>query len=266
MQTRRFIYTIKKQQYMIYQKYHKTFLLVMMQIISLSVYPQKEIDGIFYQFNSELKEAKVTYHNKPPYKKYRGDILIPSTVNNNDTLYTVTGIGSRAFYACNLLTSVTIPNSIKTIDEEAFRECEELKTITVPGSITNIGKRAFYNCTTLESVFIQEGVTNIDSYSFALCYHLTLVRLPETLINISDHAFGDCSSLPSIILPKNLKYIGKGAFWDCISLTSIIAHPYSPPKTYDTTFQVYSNLYVPKGRKVAYKLSKYWKNFKISQM
>ena len=238
----------------------------MMLISSLSGYSQIEIDGIFYQLNSEKKEAKVTFHNKPPYRKYRGNISIPSTVSHNDTLYTVTKIGYRAFCGCSLLKSITIPNTIKILGEEAFWDCEELATIIIPGSITSIGKRAFYNCTALDSVCIQEGVTNIESYAFASCHHLMSVTLPKTLTNISDHAFGGCSSLPAIILPKNLKNIGDGAFWECVSLTSITALSKTPPKVYECTFYFYHDLLVAKGCKTKYKHSKHWKNFKISQM
>lgn len=94
---------------MINRSFHRTFLLIMMLMVSLSGYSQIEIDGIFYQFNKDKKEAKVTFHNKPPYKKYRDNISIPSTINHNDTLYTVTEIGYRAFCGCGLLESVTIP-------------------------------------------------------------------------------------------------------------------------------------------------------------
>ena len=279
---------IYKQQFMKIKNYHRIFLLTMLLIASLSGYSQIEINGIFYQFNSDKKEAKVTFHNKPPYIKYRGEISIPSTVSHNDTLYTVTEIGYRAFCSCSLLTSVTIPNTAKIIGEDAFYECDSLKTITIPEGVTTIGEhafeicrdlttitfpktltsignRAFDCCEKLTSISIPEGVTSISKRAFACCYSLASVSLPETLTSIDDEAFIECGKLNLITLPQKITKIGMFAFAGCSNLKTVNCKSITPPEISDDTFDHNDDLrvHVPKGCKTSYKQAEYWSNFKI---
>lgn len=61
-------------------------------------------------------------------------------------------IGEEAFYDCNKLISINIPNSVTSIGEGAFKSCRELLSITIPNSVTNIGDFAFQGCSSLLSV------------------------------------------------------------------------------------------------------------------
>ena len=73
----------------------------------------------------------------------QGAYIIPNSV---------TSIGSRAFYNCKGLTSVTIPNSVTSIGSSAFRSCTGLKSVTIGSGVANIGYGAFYKCIDLTSV------------------------------------------------------------------------------------------------------------------
>ena len=78
-------------------------------------------------------------------KKYCGSakfVNIPSQIEN----LPVTEIGVNAFYGCNSLTGVTIPDSVKEIDWGAFDSCRSLKNITIPNSAIKISPEAFWNC------------------------------------------------------------------------------------------------------------------------
>ena len=85
--------------------------------------------------------VKVAYHENINYVS--GDVVIPSSVTNNGTTYSVTSIGASAFAYCSGLTSVTIPNSVTSIDSWAFWECSGLTSVTIPNSVTSIDYGAF---------------------------------------------------------------------------------------------------------------------------
>ena len=80
------------------------------------------------------------------YSDLDGDIIIPSQVTYNNTIYSVTSIGKSAFYHCTSLTSVTIPNSVTSIGDYTFYDCSSLTSITIPNSVTSIGDLAFEDC------------------------------------------------------------------------------------------------------------------------
>ena len=158
-----------------------------------------EIDGIWYNLVSIATQAEVT-KNPDNLSKYTGDIVIPESVTYNDVNYSVTSIGSSAFYSCKGLISVTIPNSVTSIGSGAFEWCLGLNSVTIPNSVTSIGDYAFDNCSALTSVAIPNGVTNIGKGAFQSCSGLTSITIPNTVTSIGFEAFYFCSSFEYIQL------------------------------------------------------------------
>ncbi|MBR5323363.1 MAG: leucine-rich repeat domain-containing protein [Muribaculaceae bacterium] len=153
--------------------------------------------------------------------EYEGDISIPSSVSYNGKTYSVTSIGEDAFWDCDALTSVTIPNSVTSIENNAFRDCEGLTSVTIGNSVTSIGRFAFFSCDGLTSVTIGNSVTSIGVGAFSSCYGLTSVTIGNSVTSIGDYAFKGCRGLTSITIPNSVTSIGYAAFSSCYGLTSV---------------------------------------------
>ena len=112
-------------------------------------------------------------------------IEIPSEIDG----VAVTSIGKSAFFYCESLTSVTIPDSVTSIGSYAFSGCEALTSITIPDSVTTIGWSTFHSCKSLTSVTIPNSVTIISNNAFAGCEALTSVTIETPNCEIYDSAY-----------------------------------------------------------------------------
>ncbi len=187
---------------------------LMCLLMPARVMAQTEVDGLWYMFDENTKTATVVQYQGT---KYEGSIVIPSSVNG----YSVTSIGSGAFYECYYLTSITIPESVTSIGEEAFYDCCYLTSITIPYGVTSIGDYAFEDCSRLFRITIPESVTSIGFSAFGRCISLTSATIPGSVTNLGEHAFQNCVALTSITISEGVASIGYGTFFGCTSLTSI---------------------------------------------
>ncbi|MDE6618350.1 MAG: leucine-rich repeat domain-containing protein [Clostridiales bacterium] len=117
-------------------------------------------------------------------------------------------IAEYAFYDCNSLTSVNMPDSVTSIGEGAFRGCGSLASAKMPDGITSIERDVFYKCANLTSIEIPTSVMFIEDYAFHGCSSLSGIEIPNSVLSIGDYAFRDCSSLANIEIPDSVMLMG----------------------------------------------------------
>ena len=150
-----------------------------------------------------------------------------------------------------------------SIREYAFYNCDFLTSVTIPDSVTSIGDYAFYSCSILTSVIIGNGVTSIGEWAFKSCSGLTSVTIPDSVTVIGDCAFEYCRGLTSVIIGNGVTSIGSWAFDSCSGLKSITMLSTTPPTIRSSTFPsgFSGTITVPAGTGDAYKAATNWSAF-----
>ncbi len=176
------------------------------------------------------------YTNNTPWRDDYADKIVEVRFRGN-----VQSIGSYAFYGCENLATVTLPETLEWVGGYAFAKCESLASLTLAPAdygertfegctaleevtipaIYN-GSRMFYGCTGLKTVSFLPGTRNIGHGMFHGCTRLAQVELPDTLKTISSEAFYGCSSLKEIVLPNGVTEIYHMAFFGCADLASAV--------------------------------------------
>ena len=117
--------------------------------------------------------------------------------------------------------SYIVPAYITSIGKRAFYGCESLRSIDLPEGVTSIGASAFDYCKSLTYIDLPEGVTSIDASVFDYCTSLTDIVLPESVTSIGSSAFYYCEHLTSISIPVSVTSIGHSAFYGCSALSDV---------------------------------------------
>ena len=145
---------------------------------------------IYYNYTNDGLELQVTSGSYQT-GTYSGDVVIPETVTYMNRTRKVTSIGYYAFDYCTNLTSVTIPNTIKSIS--SFRYCSKLKKIIIPNSVTSdIFLHQFMGINHLDTLVIGDGIKSIADEAFQYTTIGTLV-IGKGIKTISTYAFKDCN-------------------------------------------------------------------------
>ena len=96
-------------------------------------------------------------------------------------------IAPYAFYKCDSLSSVDIPDSLTTISRMSFANCSSLENIDLR-NVTTLEQQAFMY-SGLKSIVIPEGVTTIPLATFANIDNLSFIKIPSTVTEIGQGAF-----------------------------------------------------------------------------
>lgn len=149
----------------------------------------------------------------------------------------VTKIGYGAFYHCDYLSDISIPETVKEIMPYAFTNTKWLDTwlaygdtdflivgdgillayrgsknnVVIPDDVKNIAPQAFFNHTEISAVDLGSNVISIGEEAFKGCTNLTVIRGGNNLTSIHDRAFENCP-VNIIRIQNKVISVGLGAF------------------------------------------------------
>jgi hypothetical protein len=158
-----------------------------------------------------------------------GDVTVPDTITD----LPVTRIGSRAFYSCTNLLSVTMLGGVTNIESEAFRSCTSLANVILPESVISIGSEAFRYCSGLTNFYFPKGVKSIGDNLFSFCTNLMTISVDASnnsfcsvdgvLFNKKQTYLVQCPAgrAGSYTIPNTVLLVLSRSFWSCLSLTNI---------------------------------------------
>lgn len=174
------------------------------------------------------------------YFGYEENINIPSTINgkevtelsySGDSKNMSTGYEYYSFFVQKydggieprsdqtLTKHITVPDTVKKIDDLTFYGCENIETIDLPEGLVDIGDCAFTLCHSLNIREFPKSVKKIGKSAF-LGAGITSLDLPQGLEYIGDSAFS-AANLYEIEIPDSVKYIGEFAFYGNLQLKSV---------------------------------------------
>ena len=137
----------------------------------------------------------------------------------------VTTIDEDAFWACTSLVHVELPAHLKTLGHEAFGSCTALTEITIPASSIEVNNSftcsPFKGCTNLKNIYFENGITKIPDQLFSNCPGITKIDIPDTVTEIGYQSFCNASNLVSVEIPDSVTVIQIQAFQDCKKLVDI---------------------------------------------
>ncbi len=190
-----------------------TLLLILSIVCTVQASAETPPEDIYY-YETVNGEATITGFKKD----ISGKLVFPDTLDGCP----VTKLSFTLSYLPSKVTAVTIPRSVKVIDEYTFYGSNiEALSFSTGSQCETIGKYAFAYSEKLKSISIPSSVTTIDGAAFYKCSSLESVELSQGLESLGGNAFYNCSSLSSVTIPSSVTSIGLGAFNNCSNLTNI---------------------------------------------
>ena len=211
------------------------------------------VDSISYNIIGE-NEVEVTSNDSI---KVRGELVLPSTVVHDGVTYQVTRIGRNAFYKCNELTFVAVPEGVTTLCWFAFASCSSLQYLELPNSLTTIEEHAMLGCNSITEFYVPRNLVNIAYNAFVsfqnvryyscsplnpkyravdgLLYSKDMTKLvaypaaspatrfdvPSYVTELYDYCLHNCDNLTEVNIHEGVTALGMNIFSDCDNIESI---------------------------------------------
>lgn len=152
------------------------------------------------------------------------------------------------FKMCYSLESITLPNSVKTLQGSSFYNCVRLKHLTIPRSVTTMGNSLVQKCLSLISVSLSTGTESLPPAMFSDCVRLRSITIPNSVKSFGANFLATCSDLrdvriqgnitsisgdfishclliPAFTMPESVTTLGNYAMYDCANIQHIDMSP-----------------------------------------
>ena len=176
--------------------------------------------------------------------KYTGDgvadVSIPNTIDDKP----VVSLASEAFWYCDEVVAVNLPDYLEYIGARAFQGCKSLSYVEIPDSVYEIGDAAFDGCSSLAEFTLPAELVYVGGFAFdgtqwiqkfedndsvilggRIFYKYkgsaSVVNIPGEVKSISSNAFADNQTITYVNIPDSLMFIGPFAFLNCPNLKSL---------------------------------------------
>ena len=170
---------------------------------------------------------------------------LPEGISSVQVADGITAIPDDAFWGCETLVDVTLPQTVRTIGKGAFGQCVNLTQVNIPEGVTSIGDSAFFLCGSLTQLTIPDSVTSIEGNPFQYmsaeiqvssknpvfsvvdgvvfnkdgtrliacpCNKVGAYEIPQSVLEIGTHAFENCNDLTDVTIPASVVSIERNPF------------------------------------------------------
>ena len=165
-----------------------------------------------------------------------GDNIIPSKIEG----YPVTTIANRTFVLSSRFTSITLPETLVTIEKEAILSCENIKEITIPRNVQNIGEHALgYEmklvpvCGSSETYiafyrmddFIIKGYKGTAAETYALQNRFTFIALDDEPVTTTTPVTTDITTTETTVVTTQTTAICTTSAAETTPITTTVTIP-----------------------------------------
>ena len=157
------------------------------------------------------------------HKDYEEDsIIIPEEIEGKP----VKALGRDAFYQHKNTVTITLPESLMTIDGSPFYRCYSMNEITIPSGVTEISSNPFFRCSSLTEIRVASGNTCYSAMDGVLfnADKTELIAYPEGKLSesytvpksvkkLNIDSFGYETKLKRLTIPSNVVEFPDGSMF-----------------------------------------------------
>ena len=174
------------------------------------------------------------------YSGTENDLVIPDSIDG----YTVSTVGVNALAYDRTIRSVTVPDSVKRIEDRAFYNMILLESINLPEGIEYVGESildgtdyfangdnwtgdVLYIDNYLIATGSLSGVYDIPDETILIAKaafkgkSITGIKIADSVKRIEEETFAECRSLETVDFPTGIEYVGADAFYNDSSIKTV---------------------------------------------